>query len=231
MDTFLTIVSKRDTRRYLGRPIAPEVVERIFEAGRLAGSARNRQPWRLLLVERANRREELANAVYAPGNIRGAQLVIAIVGSSGLDVGRCMQNVMLAAWNDGVVSCPNGIADAGLARTALGLAEGRHDPGRAHLRLPGERPNRGEAEQRWMVPKRIPLVKPYGPECPCSSHFQGRHQGHHWGSIRRHCADSGSTRGWSGGRWYVSGVGPRLGSTCRARRGRGGVDGAQNGTL
>ena len=27
------------------------------------------------------------------------------------DVGRCAQNMMLAAWGDGVVSCPNGITD------------------------------------------------------------------------------------------------------------------------
>jgi len=34
-----------------------------------------------------------------------------------------MQHMMLAAWNDGVASCPNGIADAERARTALGLGE------------------------------------------------------------------------------------------------------------
>jgi nitroreductase len=31
--------------------------------------------------------------------------------------------MMLAAWNDGVASCPNGIADADKARAALGLGE------------------------------------------------------------------------------------------------------------
>jgi nitroreductase len=123
MDTFLTIVSKRDTRRYAERDIAGETVERVLEAGQLAGSARNRQPWRFLVVESADRREELADAVYEPQNVRGAQLVVAIVGSSGLDGGRCMQNMMLAAWNDGVASCPNGIADTDRARAALGLGE------------------------------------------------------------------------------------------------------------
>ena len=51
----------------------------------------------------------------------GAQLVVAIAGKGGLDTGRCMQNMMLAAWNDGVASCPNGIADADAAGEALGL--------------------------------------------------------------------------------------------------------------
>jgi nitroreductase len=123
MDTFLAIVSKRDTRRYAGLPIPGETVEHILEAGRLAGSARNRQPWRFFLVESAESRERLAEAVYAPDNVRGAQLVIAIAGSGGLDTGRCMQNMMLAAWNDGVASCPNGIADADRARAALGVAD------------------------------------------------------------------------------------------------------------
>jgi nitroreductase len=50
MDTFLAIVSKRDTRRYSERRIPGETIERILEAGRLAGSARNRQPWRFLAV-------------------------------------------------------------------------------------------------------------------------------------------------------------------------------------
>jgi nitroreductase len=34
-----------------------------------------------------------------------------------------MQNMMLAAWNDGVASCPNGIADIDRARGALSLRE------------------------------------------------------------------------------------------------------------
>jgi nitroreductase len=123
VDTFLTIASKRDTRRYADRAIPEDVVERILIAGRVAGSARNRQPWRFLVVESADRRDKLAEAVYAPTNVHGAQLVVAIVGSSGLDGGRCLQNMMLAAWNDGVASCPNGIADADRARVALDLGE------------------------------------------------------------------------------------------------------------
>ena len=124
MDTFLTIASKRDIRRYADTPLSEEVVQRVLEAGRMAGSARNRQPWRFLLVESADRRERLAEAVYVPDTVRGAKLVVAIVGSGGMDTGRCMQNMMLAAWNESVASCPNGISDADAARAALGLGDG-----------------------------------------------------------------------------------------------------------
>lgn len=123
MDTFLAIASKRDTRSYAPRPIPEEVTPRILDAGRLAGSALNRQPWRFLVVEDPARRETLAQAVYEPGNVRGAQLVVAIVGSRPFDIGRCAQNMMLAAWNEGVASCPNGLADPDLAKEALGLDE------------------------------------------------------------------------------------------------------------
>jgi nitroreductase len=125
VDTYLAVASKRDWRSYdPDRPIPDDVVERILDAGRLAGSAMNRQPWTFLVVENAERKEHLAGAVYAGDNVRGARLVVAIVteaGGSPLDVGRAMQNMMLTAWNDGVVSCPNGMPDPTVAAQALGL--------------------------------------------------------------------------------------------------------------
>ena len=123
MDAFLAIASKRDTRRFADRPIPDDVTRRILDAGRLAGSARNAQPWRLLVVENRERLKRLATAVYVPDNVRGARLVVAIAGERPFDLGRCAQNMLLAAWNEGVASCPNGIADAEAAKEALGLDE------------------------------------------------------------------------------------------------------------
>ena len=123
MDTFLAIASKRDTRHYAEGAIPEDVVRRILDACRVAGSASNKQPWRLLIVEDAERRKRLADAVYEPDNVRDSTLVIAIAGSRPMDIGRCVQNMMLAAWNDGVASCPNGIADKERAAEVLGLDE------------------------------------------------------------------------------------------------------------
>ena len=120
MDTYLAVASKRDERRYAEREIPQEIVGRILDAGRLAGSSKNRQPWRFLIVESAELRERLAQEVYAPGNVRGAALVIAVVGK-GFDLARAAQNMMLAAWNDGVASCPNRPKDAQQAAALLGL--------------------------------------------------------------------------------------------------------------
>lgn len=123
MDTFLAVASKRDERRYAPREVPADVADRILDAGRLAGSSRNRQPWAFVVVADEERRRELAEAVYAPANVHGAALVIACVGK-GFDLGRAAQNMMLVAWNDGVASCPNGIRDAERARRALDLREG-----------------------------------------------------------------------------------------------------------
>jgi nitroreductase len=111
VETFLAIASKRDIRDFNGTPIPRDVRDRILDAGRLSGSSKNRQRWEFVVVSGAAK-ERLADAVYAPENIRTATLVIAIVGEAGgFDVGRCSQNMMLAAWAQGVGSCPNGIRD------------------------------------------------------------------------------------------------------------------------
>jgi nitroreductase len=126
MDTFLAIVSRREVRRYDGRALPDDAVRRILDAGRLAGSSKNRQARRFVVVR--SRTQEVADAVYAPGNVLGAALVVAIVtwgkGPLAFDAGRAAQNMMLAAWNEGIGSCPNGIADADAMRRALDLAEG-----------------------------------------------------------------------------------------------------------
>jgi nitroreductase len=120
VDPYLAIASKRDERAYADTPVPVEVRERILDAGRLSGSSQNRQRWEFVLVSGAAQ-ERLADAVYAPDNLRGAALVVAIVGEAGgMDVGRCAQNMMLAAWGDGVASCPNGVRDADAAAEICG---------------------------------------------------------------------------------------------------------------
>ena len=120
MDTYLAIASKRDVRDYSDAPIPREVRERILDAGRVSGSSRNTQKWEFVVVS-GSAQERLADAVYAPENVRDATLVVAIVGEAGgFDVGRCSQNMMLGAWAEGVGSCPNGIRDAEAAAEICG---------------------------------------------------------------------------------------------------------------
>jgi nitroreductase len=125
MDTFLTIASKRDQRAYADRDIPAELRDRILDAGRNAGSAKNRQPWRFFVLENREVVERVAETVYEPRNLLGARFVVAIVvkGSPGFDGGRAAQNMMLAAWNEGVTSCPNGMPDHEQTSRLLGLGQ------------------------------------------------------------------------------------------------------------
>jgi nitroreductase len=115
VDPYLAIASKRDERAYAETPVPAEVRQRILDAGRLFGSSKNKQRWEFVVISGAAQ-NRLAEAVHAPENVRSAALVVAIVGEAGgFDAGRCAQNMMLAAWGDGVVSCPNGVRDPDVA--------------------------------------------------------------------------------------------------------------------
>jgi nitroreductase len=123
MDTWLAVASRREVREYADRELPEEIVRRILDAGRLAGSAVNRQPWRFLIVDDPDVRAQLVEAVYVPENVQGAKLVVAVLGKGSIDTGRAMQNMLLVAWNEGVGATPNGLQDMERAREALGLGE------------------------------------------------------------------------------------------------------------
>jgi nitroreductase len=123
MDTWLAVASRREVREYADRELPEDVVRRILDAGRLAGSAKNRQPWRFLVVDDPGVQARLVDTVYEPENVRGAKLVLAVLAKGSLDTGRAVQNMLLVAWNEGVGSCPNGFTDPEAAREVLGLDE------------------------------------------------------------------------------------------------------------
>ena len=163
METFLAIASRRELREYERRPLPPEVERRILDAGRLAGSASNRQPWRFLVVEDAGRRERLAECVFEPGNVRGAALVIAVVvsgkGPLAFDAGRAAQNMLLAAHDLGVGASPNGMADAEGVAEVLGLPDGERPVIVLSFGYPARRrdPARRSAEEWSGRANRLPL--------------------------------------------------------------------------
>jgi nitroreductase len=130
MDAYLAIVSKRDERSFDPRPVPEEALQRILQAGRLAGSAHNRQPWRFLVVDDRGVRSQLAVCAFSPGLVVLAPLLIVVAAATegtrfaGFDAGRAAQNMLLAAWAEGLASCPAGLADVARAGTLLGLGEG-----------------------------------------------------------------------------------------------------------
>ncbi len=54
------IKKRRSLRRYEPRPVAPNLLQMVLEAGRWGPSAHNRQPWRFVVIESFETKERLA---------------------------------------------------------------------------------------------------------------------------------------------------------------------------
>ena len=171
METLLAIASRRDERRTLPDPLAPALVTRLLDAGRLSGSSGNRQPWTFVVPSSRARIESLAETVFVPENVLTAGLVVAVLvrgkGPVLFDAGRAAQSMLLAAWAEGIASCPNGISDRELAGSALeasedetpvivlsfGLPERPRDAGSRTVAEWSERANRKPLDEavRWLA--------------------------------------------------------------------------------
>ena len=125
MDAYRAIVDKRDQRRFTDRPIPEDVLRRILQAARMTGSSKNVEPNRLVVVRDRTRLEALAGTSSFGRWIgrAAAAIVIAQTREHQFDAGRCAQNMMLAAWSEGVGSCPAHLPEPEVARL-LGIPEG-----------------------------------------------------------------------------------------------------------
>jgi nitroreductase len=126
MDAYEAIIKKRDRREYDGRPIPEETLHRILQAGRMAGSSSDSQPLRFIVMRDPAMKEKMGPAGVGTGPLVKAPLSIVIClqqGRRDFDVGRAAQNMMVAAWAEGIHSCPIGLRNEEVAREVLGLPE------------------------------------------------------------------------------------------------------------
>lgn len=127
MDAQTCIRTKRDSRDYAEAPISEETLQRILQAGRMAGSSKNTQPWAFVVLREASGKSELASCGQFAQHVPAAPVVIAVVLTSdggAFDAGRASQNMMLAAWAEGITSCPVSMHDQECAQRALNVPEG-----------------------------------------------------------------------------------------------------------
>lgn len=129
METWEVIRTKRAVRDYDDRPLPERVLHRILNAGRLAGSARNAQPWRFIVVREASQRQRLSRCGRFARHLAHAPCVIVICTDvqhrrwAAFDAGRAAQNMVLAAWDQGVGSCVTALHDEASAREVLRIPD------------------------------------------------------------------------------------------------------------
>ncbi len=127
MTPYEAIVSKRDLRVYTDQTIPDDVMGRILQAGRMAGSAKNIEANRLIVVTDQAVQDALAGAGDFASWIGGSAAVVGFASPIDqlrlFDVGRQAQNMMVAAHAEGIGSCPVTLGHADAARAAVGLPD------------------------------------------------------------------------------------------------------------
>ena len=107
-----------------------------MDAGRHAGSSKNQQRWDFVVVQERPTLERLATVGPFAGHVAGAAAAVGLVtpdptvpGASlslTWDPGLAAENMMLAAWELGIGSCPATVYDQAIARDVLGHPSDRH---------------------------------------------------------------------------------------------------------
>lgn len=135
------IYERRAVRKYLDREVERKLLDEVIDAGRMAPSGMNLQPWKFYVVtdrDLINKMDDqvriVAQDIYTMPHMveflktknpifHGAPVVIFITAPkenewAALDIGMCAQNIMLFAKAAGLDSCPIGLGKF-IERTSL----------------------------------------------------------------------------------------------------------------
>lgn len=116
MDVNDAVMSRLTVREYKPDPIPDEVVHKLLEAGRLAPSSQNLQPWHFIVIRSGETIRRLGELATQGPFVGDAPLAIAIAiddtPRAPLDAGRALQQMELVAWEEGMGTCFVGIRQA-----------------------------------------------------------------------------------------------------------------------
>jgi nitroreductase len=126
MEVFDAIRTLLAVRSYRDKPVPDAVVRRILEAGRMSGSASNRQPWHFIVVQERDTLRKVAALARTGPYIAQAPLVIVVAIDKSVrfavsDASRAIQCMFLAAWADGVGSNWVGFGEMDGAKDLLNI--------------------------------------------------------------------------------------------------------------
>lgn len=77
MELLPEIMTRMSVRTFEDRPVDAEAISRILEAGRLAPSAKNRQPWRFIVIRDDEKRKLFERACFGQEHVGTAPAIIA----------------------------------------------------------------------------------------------------------------------------------------------------------
>ena len=109
MEVFAAIRTVLAVRRFRGTAVSADVRDRIVDAGRLSGSSINLQPWHFVVIEEREALRQVGAIMKTGPYIATASFAVVVLVEKDSpyavsDASRAIQNMILAAWSEGVGS-------------------------------------------------------------------------------------------------------------------------------
>jgi len=138
MDFYDVVRQRLSVRSYKSDPVPEDVLNRILEAGRLAPSACNLQPWKFIVVTDPKIRKALVPACKGQGSISQAPVIICACGvveqawkkmggywsAETVDITIALEHMILAATAEGLGTCWIGAFLEAEVKKVLAIPEG-----------------------------------------------------------------------------------------------------------
>ena len=133
METWDAITARRNVREFADRVIPDADLDRVLEAGRIAPSSQNNQPWDFVAVTDREMLRALSTVWRGGGHIANAAAAIAMVipdedesrarERNRFDIGQATMQMMIAAADQGIGAGHSAVGDQDLARSVLHVPE------------------------------------------------------------------------------------------------------------
>ena len=152
METWDAITARRNVRQFADQVIPDADLDHVLEAGRIAPSSQNNQPWDFIVVTDREMLRALSGVWRGGGHIATAAAAIALVipdeeesrarERNRFDIGQATMQMMIAAADRGIGSGHSAIGDQDVARSVLGVPEDKLVAFVIDLGYPADRPLR-----------------------------------------------------------------------------------------
>lgn len=139
-------------RTYQDKPVHPDIVRQIVEAGRLTGSSMNGQPWHFIVIENRETLRRLgALARTGPYTAQAALAVVVAIEKTKFavsDASRAIQSMILTAWSAGVGSNWVGFLGLTEVKALLGIPDTLDVLAILPFGYPAQAPGKGKKQRK-----------------------------------------------------------------------------------
>ena len=110
MDVFKCVSTLSSIRSYIRKEVPEEVIMEVLEAGRLAPSAHNDQPWQFILIRDKATLNDMTNYCISGSFISQVDFAVVVITDPTskwheIDSTRAVQNMALTAWSNNLGTC------------------------------------------------------------------------------------------------------------------------------